>query len=137
MSPPRYLLDTRVYSQALRRKAVPQVIQRWQETGDANCAISIVTSAEVEWGLHKLAEAAVWTRYELLLKPRLSVLPTDAKVWNHFARMKAVQASQGKPIADLDLLIGATAAAHGLIVATCNLRHFAQVDGLQVEDWSA
>lgn len=133
----RDLLDTSVYSQALRRKAVPEVLNRWQEMGDGLCSISIVTVAEVEWGLHKLADTATWSRYEALLKPRLKVLPTDAKVWNRFARMKAAQAQEEKPIADLDLLIGATAAAHGLIVATCNIRHFAMIEGVQAEDWSA
>lgn len=132
-----YLLDTSVYSQPLRRKANPAVIHRWQQVGDADCAISIVSAAEVEWGLHKLSSPSTWTRYELLLKPRLSVFPTDSSVWNQFARLKAAQMSEGHPVGDLDLLIAATAFTHGLIVATCNVRHFALVKGLRHEDWSA
>lgn len=133
----RYLLDTSVYSQALRRKTIPRVVDRWQQVGDSRCSISIVTAAEVEWGLHKLASPPAWARYEALLKPRLTIHPTDASVWNQFARIKAVQEAKGRPVSDLDLLIAATGLAHDLTVATLNLRHFSPITGLKVEDWSA
>ncbi len=133
----RYLLDTSVYSQALRRKTTPGVVDRWQRVGDSRCSISIVTAAEVEWGLHKLASPSARARYESLLKPRLTVHPTDAAVWNQFARIKAIQETQGRPVADLDLLIAATAEVHGLVVATCNPKHFSLIAGPALEDWSA
>ncbi len=50
--------------------------------------------------------------------------------------MKANQHALGRLVSDLDLLIGATATHHGLIVATLNTRHFAMIEGLHVEDWS-
>jgi tRNA(fMet)-specific endonuclease VapC len=36
-----------------------------------------------------------------------------------------------------DLVIAATALALGMTVATHNLREFARIDGLRVEDWQA
>ena len=39
-------------------------------------------------------------------------------------------------LAKLDMLVAATALAHKLIVATCDPAHFADIDGLKVEDWS-
>jgi len=134
---PRYLLDTDVYAQVLRRQPDPVALRRWQAVGDSACAVSVVSVAEVEWGLHKLASPSAWARYEALLKPRLPVAPSDAAVWARFARLKAVQMSIGRPVADLDLLIAATAVALGLTVATRNVRHFSLIEGLPIEDWSS
>ena len=53
-----------------------------------------------------------------------------------FAEMKAIQQRVGKPVADLDLLIAATARAHELMIATLNVRHFALIADIEVEDWS-
>lgn len=134
---PRYLLDTSIYSQPLRRRPDLAATHRWQKVGDSACAVSVVSVAEVEWGLHKLASPATWTRYEALLKPRLVIVPSAVLAWSRFSRLKAAQMSLGRPVADLDLLIAATALSMGLILATLNFRHFALVEGLSVEDWSA
>ncbi len=134
--PLRYLLDTSVYSQPLKAKPLPAPLQRWQNLGDAACAISRATVAEVEWGLHKKGSERLWAGYRRDLQGTVAILETDEVVWDRFARMKAVQHSLGRLVSDLDLLIAATAACHGLMVATLNTRHFALIEGLHFEDWS-
>jgi len=136
MAAPRYLLDTSVYSQPLRKQADLASLRRWAAVGDDACAVSAVSLAEVEWRLHKAAIPRWWMLYEQVLKPRLRHFPTDALVWTEFARMKAVQFALGRPVADFDLLIAATAVAHGLTLATHNVQHFRLIQGLVVEDWS-
>jgi predicted nucleic acid-binding protein len=131
-----YLLDTSVYSQPLRRRAVEASLLRWKEAGDRCCAVSRVTVAEVEWGLHWENRAERWRKYRDLLAGRLPVLETLEEVWQEFSRLKARQQQSGKPVADLDLLIAATALRHGLVVATLNAADFSRVDGLAWEDWS-
>lgn len=70
-------------------------------------------------------------------RPRpLRVLETDAAVWLEFARRKAHQTQAGREIADLDLLIAATALVHRLTVATLNVRDFSTLEGLAWEGWS-
>ena len=49
---PACLLDTSVYSQPLRRRPVVQALKRWDTLGDAQCMVSVVSVAEVEFGLH-------------------------------------------------------------------------------------
>ena len=41
----------------------------------------------------------------------------------------------GQKIADFDLLIGATALCHELILVTNNTRHFARMQSLRLENW--
>jgi predicted nucleic acid-binding protein len=132
----RYLLDTSVYSQPLRKKPVEAALLRWKEAGDSACAISAVTAGEVEYGLQLENSARRREKFRFLLEGRLAVLPTDTAVWMEFARRKARQKKAGREIADLDLLIAATALVHRLTVATLNTRDFRLVEGLAWEDWS-
>lgn len=131
-----YLLDTSVFSQPLRRRPVMNALSRWRETGDEHCSISVVSVAEVEFGLHLEGRAERHERYRELLAGRLEIIPTDAQVWQDFARRKARQQILGLPVSDLDLLIACCAACHGLTVATLNARDFSRIEGCAWEDWS-
>ncbi|MFZ4484619.1 MAG: type II toxin-antitoxin system VapC family toxin [Chthoniobacterales bacterium] len=133
----RYLLDTSVFSQPLRRKPVEAALLRWKQAGDSVCAISAVTVAEVEYGLLLENRPQRREKFRFLLEGRLPVLETDAAVWMEFARRKARQKEAGRELADLDLLIASTALLHRLTVATLNVRDFQAVEGLACEDWSA
>lgn len=132
----RFLLDTSVYSQALRRKPVHNALRHWQEVGDSQCALSAVTAGEIEWGLHYEDNPVRWKKYATLLENRLEILPITQNVWSIFAKMKARQQRLGEPISDLDLLIAATARAHSLTVATLNVNDFSRIEGLAWENWS-
>jgi tRNA(fMet)-specific endonuclease VapC len=132
----RYLLDTSVFSQPLRKKPALACLRRWSDAGDAACRICAVTVAELEFGLHLEDRPRRWEKYRVLLEGRLEVLPTDARVWGDFAKRKARQQQLGRVVADLDLLIAACAACHGLTVATLNSKDFRKIDGLAWEDWA-
>lgn len=131
-----YLLDTSVYSQPLRRRPVMTALSRWREAGDERCGISVVTVAEVEFGLHLEGREERHGRYRELLVGRLEMIPTAERVWQDFARRKARQQILGLPVSDLDLLIACCAACHGLTVATLNARDFSRIEGCAWEDWS-
>ena len=49
--------------------------------------------------------------------------------------MKAAQRRSGRLVPDLDLLIAATAQAHGLILATLDVAHFRLIENFHYEDW--
>jgi tRNA(fMet)-specific endonuclease VapC len=132
----RFLLDTSVYSQPLRRKPVHPALSRWQAVGDSQCGISVATAAEIEWGLHYENNPVRWKKYASILENRLEILPATQNVWSIFARMKARQQRLGEPVSDLDFIIAATAKAHGLIVATLNVNDFSRIEGLAWENWS-
>lgn len=133
---PRYLLDTSVYSQPLRRRPVIKALERWQEVGDDACAVAQVTIGEIEWGLHYENNPRRWEQYAALLQNRLTSYETGTGVWSLFARMKARQQRLGEPVSDLDLLIAATAKEQGLTIATLNSRDFSRIEGLAWENWS-
>lgn len=131
-----YLLDTSVYSQPLRRRPVMAALSRWREAADERCGISLVSVAEVEFGLHLEGRVERHERYRELLVGRLEMIPTNERVWQDFAKRKARQQILGLPVSDLDLLIACCAVCHGLTVATLNARDFARIEGCAWEDWS-
>ncbi len=132
----RYLLDTSIYSQPLRRKPAVSALERWRDAGDHQCAVSIVSVGEIEWGLNAENRESRWKKYRTLLENRIAVLPTGNTVWHLWGRLKSRQQRAGKPVADLDLLIAATAIGEGLTVATLNHRDFSKIQGVAWEDWS-
>lgn len=132
----RFILDTSVYSQPLRRKPVMAALERWKEAGDGQCAVSVVTLAEVEFGLQLEGNPMRRKKFDCLLRHRLPVLSAEETVWLRFAQLKARQQVTGEPVSDLDLLIAATAITHNLCVATLNRNDFSRIESLRWEDWS-
>lgn len=131
-----HLFDTSVYSQRLRRHPHPGTVRRWSGLGNTRCSVSTICEAEVLLGLEKRASSRLWTEYEHFLKNQLVVLPLDRKVIETYARIKAQTLSTGCVIGEFDLLIGATALANDLILATLDASDFSKIPGLRYEDWS-
>jgi tRNA(fMet)-specific endonuclease VapC len=53
----------------------------------------------------------------------------------HFARVGAALAARGTPLGDFDVLIAAHAIAVEATLVTNNVKHFARVADLVVENW--
>jgi len=133
---PTHLLDTSVYCQPIKPKPLPSVERRWRELGDDALAISVICEAEMLYGLQLKPSAKLNSLYEQLLQDRVQTLTVDAAVAKAFSQIKAAGRKKGFSASDFDFLIAATAKAHGLILATLNVRHFNGIEGLAVEDWS-
>ena len=63
---------------------------------------------------------------------RLTLLSVDLAVAHAHARVWADLAGRGEIIGPYDLIIAATALAHGAALATLNFREFQRVEGLDV-----
>jgi tRNA(fMet)-specific endonuclease VapC len=78
------------------------------------------------------ARRSAWV--EAILE-RFPLLPVDLSIARAHAHLWAELASRGQIIGPHDLWLGASCVAHGLIMVSANLREFARVPGLQVEQW--
>src|SRR5579871_218019 len=134
--PVTHLLDTSVYSQPISKKRHPEVMKRWQALGDTSLVTSIICEAEILFGIRKKGAVNLALSYDTILKGRYDALPVDAAVAAAYAELRVDCESRGTPVADMDLLIAATAKANNLIVATLNLKDFTVIQGITVEDWS-
>ncbi len=131
-----HLLDTSVFCQPIKPAPLSSVQNRWTVLGDEALAVSVICEAELLYGLELRGPSKLNVHYEHLLKNRLRSLSVDSSVAVAFAHMKSWTKKKGHSASDFDLLIAATAKAHGLVLATLNYRHFQWIEGLAVEDWT-
>ncbi|MGH2364283.1 MAG: PIN domain-containing protein [Chloroflexota bacterium] len=135
----RYLLDTDILSNLMRRMPAAQLLARLALIPpDEQCTTSI-TLGELYYGAYHAAERTelLLRRLDEVLLPNLAVFPFDEPAAREYGQLRALLEKQGAPIGDADLRIAAIAIVHNLAVVTANVRHFTRVDGLAVENWLA
>jgi tRNA(fMet)-specific endonuclease VapC len=64
-------------------------------------------------------------------------LPFDDRCAEHHGQIRTGLEREGRPIGPNDLMIAATARAHGLTLVTHNSAEFVRVPGLPLEDWES
>ncbi|MEL6537659.1 MAG: PIN domain-containing protein, partial [Bacteroidota bacterium] len=90
--------------------------------------------AELKFGV---ANSKAVEKNQLALSKLLSglqVLPIFDSI-DMYASEKARLRKLGTPTDDFDLLIGATAVNHGMILVTNNTKHFEKIKGIRLENW--
>ncbi len=99
-------------------------------------ALSSITASELLVGVHRADSAVRRLQREAFVEAVLEafpVIPFDDQIARVHARLLAQLAAMGQPIGAHDLLISATALAHGYAILTLNLRDFQRVPGLAVQ----
>jgi predicted nucleic acid-binding protein len=137
------LLDTNVISELWTVKPNPNVLAWIDAQAIETLYLSAVTVAELRYGLATMAEGKRRTifveRLEQEVLPTFAdrVLVFDLRTSKTYAELMARARAKGKAIGKADGYIAATAAAHGLIVATRDTSPF-KAGGLEVIDpWEA
>lgn len=101
-------------------------------------AIAAITASELLHGVRRARPASRRARREAwveALLAKLPILPFDLTVARTHAALWALLAEEGAPVGAHDLLIAATALAHGYSIATRDERSFSRVPGLTVRRW--
>jgi predicted nucleic acid-binding protein len=135
-----YLLDTNVISAvAPTRKERPNALVQWLDLASGGLYLSVVTVAEVSDGIAKAAREGAackaaalkdwWAAVEHLYGDR--ILPFDRRVAHIAGCMRDAARGAGQNPGFADIVIAASAKAHGLTVLTGNVKHFSAIaDGL-------
>lgn len=132
----RYLLDTDICSYAIKRKE-PALLGRIRAGLIAQeIAISVITRGELLYGLELLPEATSLARAVHAFLDTVPCLDWGRSAADHYARLRATQRREGKPIGYMDTQIAAHALGEKLVLVTNNERHYGRIDGLQMENWS-
>jgi predicted nucleic acid-binding protein len=135
----KYLFDTDVLSNLLRRAPSPTLLRRLALTPVDEQATSSITLGELYYGARRLSDggATLADRIDAMLLPNLAVLSFDVQAARRYGEIRAELERKGTPIGDADMRIAAIAMAHDLTVVTANVRHFQRVAGLPVDNWLA
>lgn len=132
----KYLLDTNICIYIIKQKP-SIVLERLQKVKINEIGISIITLAELEYGVaksdfperNKLALIKFLAPFEIL-----SFSETAAAI---YGRIRSDLEKKGQIIGPYDLLIGAHALAENLTLVTNNQREFQRIPGLMIENWVA
>lgn len=128
----KYLLDTNICIHFLRGKF--GMIEKFQELGTENFAISEVTFAELVFGAENSTNPKKNLELIEVFTDQFLILPIFSAIYL-YGKEKARLRSIGLMISDFDLLIGCTAVDKDLIMVTENQKEFERISGIQLENW--
>jgi tRNA(fMet)-specific endonuclease VapC len=106
-----------------------------EAVGNEERAISVITASELLHGVHRATMEQVRLRRRAVVEhflANLEPLPITSQIARVHAELWAGLEAGGKRIEAHDLWIAATAIAHGMRLATANVRHFERIAGLEV-----
>ena len=130
-----YLLDTNICIYIAKRQP-SAVASRFEKLRPGDVGMSIVTYLELVYGAWKSARKQENVATVQELSRLILVQPLDTAVADHYGRIRSELERAGSPIGAYDLLIAAHALSLDLTLVTNNLREFARISGLRVENWT-
>jgi tRNA(fMet)-specific endonuclease VapC len=135
----KYLLDTSIVSEPVKKRPNPRVIERLREHGD-ECAIVAAVWHELLFGVLRLPQSRrreTLERYlDEVVRVSYPIMPYDEAAADWHARERARLERAGRPSPWVDGEIAAIAAVAGAVLVTANPRHFRWFRGVTVRDWT-
>jgi tRNA(fMet)-specific endonuclease VapC len=129
-----YMLDTDTCAFILRRSS-PTLLQRIQQVPLQAQVISVVTLAELLYGVQASSRKKANRMAVDALVRHLTVIDWSRDAAENYAQIRADLKQRGQLIGSNDLLIAAHARSLGAVVVTNNVKDFGRVKGLKVENW--
>jgi tRNA(fMet)-specific endonuclease VapC len=133
----RFLLDTNACIELLRPTGSKLLRQQLQECEPGDVCVCSIVRMELVFGALRSQRVAENLGHVNRLLSGLPSLAIDDRVADRAAQVHAHLTAAGTTVGPNDLLIAASALAHGLTLVTHNTVEFARVPGLSTADWEA
>jgi predicted nucleic acid-binding protein len=137
----KFLLDTNVVSEWVRPQPDRNVISWLAEVDEDRVFISVISFAEIRRGVEMLMAGrrrerlANWLAEELPLRFEERILDIDPRVAETWGVVMARGQKIGLTIGSMDAFVAATAEAHGLTLATRNVKDFQPLGISLLDPW--
>jgi predicted nucleic acid-binding protein len=135
-----FLLDTNAVSEWVKPRPNPGLI-RWMESVDEDrIFLSVISLAELRYGVERLPSGArrnrleQWLRDELPLRFEGRILSIDPKIAQTWGKTASRSEALGRPTGAMDAFLSATAEVHRLSLVTRNVSDFPLLKAL-VNPW--
>lgn len=132
---PRYMLDTDTCSYILKRSQ-PLVVKRLQAVPVSDVCMSVVTRAELLYGVEVSPRRAQDAAALAAFLPYVEALDFTEDAATHYAEIRADLKKRGALIGANDLFIAAHSRSLGLTLVTNNTAEFERVKDLAIENWT-
>ena len=128
-----YLFDTDAISELLKPRPAAAYV-RWLAgiPREEQFTSAVVVGELYQGAFRSPAAARHLANIEKRVLPAVTVLSYDAIAARVYGEIRARLEDTGRPLADADLQIAATALLHNLELVTGNLKHFSRVPGLRI-----
>ena len=130
----KYMLDTNIIAY-IRNQRPETVLRHFEKYQPDDLCISVITMAELEYGITRSSKPEQNRQALLMLLSRIAIVPFDVSAAKEYGRIRQNLTEKGTLIGANDLLIAAHACALGLTLITNNTREFERVEGLKIENW--
>jgi predicted nucleic acid-binding protein len=133
----RYLLDTCVISELIKKKPNPKIVQWIAKEEENNLFMSVLTIGEIHKGIEKLPESRKkeklhdWVRYDLEERFQDRILNFDLQAEVIWGRIQAHSELTGRAMPAIDGLIAATGLSYDLTVVTRNTTDMEMSEGVK------
>ena len=131
----RFMLDTDTCSYIMKRSH-PVLLRRLQSVSVSDVCMSVVTKAELMYGVEVSPRRAQDAAALAALLPYVDAMALDEDAAFHYAEIRADLKRRGLMIGANDLFIAAHARGLDLTLVTNNTSEFELVSDLEVEDWT-
>lgn len=128
----KYLLDTCVISEIIKRQPDEHVVSWIQCQNEDSFYLSVLTFAEIEKGIEKASDATrkknlqLWVDDDLKQRFESRIIPIDLRVAVKWGAIQGAAELLGKPMPTVDGLIAVSGLVHNCIVVTRNTSDMAQ-----------
>lgn len=130
-----YLVDTNIWVDFLRGQ-LPYGLKLMQASDPRMFKVPAIVEAELLLGAEKSKRVEHNRRcVERLLAP-FEIVPFCSRCARIYGKVRSELERNGTRIGPNDLLIAATALAHGAVLVTNNVNELKRVPGLSLESWS-
>jgi hypothetical protein len=125
-----FLLDTNAVSEWVKPRPNPGLIGWMESTDEDRVFISVISLAELRYGVERIAAGSrrrrleEWLGHELPLRFEGRILPVDTTVAEVWGRTVSRSEAAGRPIGAMDAFLAATAETHQLTLVTRNISDF-------------
>lgn len=128
-----HLFDTDAISELLRPRPATAYV-RWVGSvpREEQFTSAVVVGELYQGAFRSPAAARHLENIDSRILPAVTVLPYDVPAARVYGEIRARLEAEGRPLADADLQIAATALLHDLELVTGNLKHFSRVPGLRI-----
>lgn len=132
-----YCFDTDVLNATIRRDPPLHLIRRLARTPPTEQCTTAITLGELIYGVEKRGSPKLAARVHELIASAGPILPFDELAAQRYGELRTELEAAGRRVAEPDLRIAAIALAREATLVTGNVRHFARIPGLRVENWLA